>query len=156
VLTLEELLDRFQGIPMNIEIKAENPSSVIPTFVELLNRYDMRQHVLVASFNDALIQEFRLAAPDVLTSFAPNEAAVFLVLAPEQEAAYVPPARFLQVPPTFSGIEVLTAEFVSKAHRLGLFVHGWDVDDLMSETIALGADGLIVDDPAALEPLLGE
>jgi hypothetical protein len=30
------------------------------------------------------------------------------------------------------------------------------VDNLMSETIALGADGLIVDDPAALEALLSE
>jgi glycerophosphoryl diester phosphodiesterase len=78
VLTLEEVLDRLQGVPMNIEIKAENPPSVIPTFVDLLDRYDMRAHVLVASFSNGLIQEFRAAAPDVLTSFAPTEAALFL------------------------------------------------------------------------------
>lgn len=154
VLALEEVLDRYQGVPMNIEIKAENPASVIPTFVALLDRYGMRPHVLVASFSDALIQTFRAAAPDVLTSFAPDEATQFFVLAPENEASYVPPALFLQVPPTFSGIPVLSAAFVAKAHRLGLFVHGWDVDDLMVETIALGADGLIVDDPQALESLL--
>lgn len=35
-------------------------------------------------------------------------------------------------------------------------LRGWDVDNVMSETIALGADGLIVDDPAALEALLVE
>jgi glycerophosphoryl diester phosphodiesterase len=156
VLQLAEVLERFRGVPMNIEIKAENPPSVIPTFVELLDRFDMRTHVLVASFSDALVQGFRAAAPDVLTSFAPFEATQFFVLTSDQEASYTPPALFLQVPPTYSGIPVLNEAFVAKAHRHGLFVHGWDVDDLMRETIALGVDGLIVDDPAALEALLPE
>lgn len=155
VPTLEEVLARFPGVPLNIEIKAENPASVIPSFVELLDRYDMRPHVLVASFSDTLMFAFRAAAPDVLTSLSPLEVAQLLVLTPEQEELYSPPALFVQVPPFSGGTRVLSAELVQKAHRLGMFVHAWDVDDQMQATIDLGVDGLIVDDPEALQGLLG-
>jgi glycerophosphoryl diester phosphodiesterase len=114
----------------------------------------VRGDVLVASFSESLMNRFRLAAPDVLTSYTPLEVAQFLVLAPEQEEHYVAPAPFLQVPPFSGALPVLTADLVARAHRLGLYVHAWDVDNEMSETIALGVDGLIVDDPQALADLL--
>lgn len=155
VPTLEEVLARFPGVPLNIEIKAENPASVIAPFVELLDRYDMRPHVLVASFSDTLMFAFRAAAPDVLTSLSPLEVAQLLVLTPEQEELYSPPALFVQVPPFSGGTRVLSAELVQKAHRLGMFVHAWDVDDQMQATIDLDVDGLIVDDPETLQGLLG-
>jgi glycerophosphoryl diester phosphodiesterase len=154
VPTLEEVLARFRGSPMNIEIKAENPESVIEPFVALLDKYRVRGDVLVASFSESLMNRFRLAAPDVLTSYTPLEVAQFLVLTPELEDLYEAPAPFLQVPPFSGALPVLTPELVARAHRLGLYVHAWDVDDRMSETIALGVDGLIVDDPAALKALL--
>jgi len=154
VPTLEEVLARFPGVPMNIEIKAENPPTVIEPFVELLDRYRMRPHVLVASFSDTLLFSFRAAAPDVLTSLSPLEVAQLLVLTPEQEALYSPPALFAQVPPFSGTTRVLSADFVAKAHRVGLLVHAWDVDDQMQETIDLGVDGLIVDDPETLAGLL--
>lgn len=152
--TLEEVLERFPGVPMNIEIKAENLSSVIEPFVALLERYEARDRVLVASFSDDLMAAFRRAAPDVATSMSPADVAVLLFLTPDEEASYAPPALFAQVPPTFSGIEVLSADFVERAHRLGIHVHAWDVDDRMTQAVELGVDGLIVDDPLALEALL--
>ena len=141
---------------LNIEIKAENPPSVIATFIDLLDRYGMRDKVLVASFSDDLIQEFRAAAPDVLTSFSPAEVFPFFVLSPENESEYEAPARFLQVPPFFQGAEVLTQDFVDRAHRLGLLVHAWDADDRMQEILALGVDGIIADDTEQLIGLLGD
>ena len=154
VPTMEEVLARFPGVPMNIEIKAENTADVIAPFVALLDKYDMRPHVLIASFSDSLMFAFREAAPDVLTSLSPLEVAQLLVLTPELESLYEPPALFVQVPPFQGGTRVLSEALVQKAHRLGLFVHGWDVDDQMQETIDIGVDGLIVDDPVTLEGIL--
>ncbi len=156
VPTLEEIFERFAGVAMNIEIKAENPASVVGTFVDLLDRFNMRDKVLVASFSDDLIQQFRAAAPDVLTSYSPAEVIPFFVLSPENESTYEAPARFLQVPPFFEGVEVLTTAFVDRAHRLGLLVHAWGADDQMQEILALGVDGFIVDDTEQLIGLLGD
>ncbi len=155
VPTVEEMFQRYRGKLMNIEIKAENPPSVIPTFVELLDRYDMRDRVLVASFSDELIQQFRAAAPDVRSSYSPGEVVAFYVLSEANEPDYVAPAGFLQVPPVFQGVEVLTPSFVDKAHRLGLYVHAWGADDQMQAIVDLGVDGFIVDDTQQLIDILG-
>lgn len=154
VPTVEEMFERYPGKLMNIEIKAENPPSVVPTFIGLLDRYDMRDRVLVASFSDELIEQFREAAPDVRTSYSPTEVFFFAFLRPEDEDDYEAPAGFLQVPPTFEGITVLEPPFIERARRLGLFVHAWGADDQMQAMIDLGVDGMIVDDTAQLIDLL--
>lgn len=155
--TFEEVLETFPDQFMNVEIKIEGPS-IIPQVVEALERYDMKDKVLIASFDNAIIADFRAAAPDVLTSFALGEAVAFYGLTPEQEATYVPPAEFLQVPPSFQGITVLTPEFIDRARRFGIKIHVWDVNDAeeMNEIIDLEVDGLIVDDPETLENILVE
>jgi glycerophosphoryl diester phosphodiesterase len=153
--TFEEVLETFPEQFMNVEIKIEGPS-IIPQVVEALERFDMKDKVLIASFDDTIIADFRTAAPDVLTSYGLGEAVTFYGLTPEQEAAYEPPAEFLQVPPSFEGITVLTPEFIDRARRFGVKIHVWDVDDAaeMNEIIDLDVDGLIVDDPETLESIL--
>jgi glycerophosphoryl diester phosphodiesterase len=155
VPSLEEVLTIFADRYMVIEIKQSEPS-IVDALDELLTRSGMRDRIIIASFDDAVIQEFRAAAPDVLTSFALGEAVDFYLLAPEAEKSYVPPAEFLQVPPTFDGIEVLTPEFIARARRFGLRIHVWDVFTaaMMEELIDLGMDGLIIDDPETMEEIL--
>ena len=149
VPTLEEVLQTFPREHMGIEIKAEESPEVIGPFVELLRHYGMADRVIVGSFSDDLMQTFRAAAPDVATSFALGEAIDFFFLSPEAEEGYQPPAGFLQVPPSFQGLEVMSPSFVAKAARFGLRIHVWDVFDAadFAAMIALGVDGLIVDDP---------
>jgi glycerophosphoryl diester phosphodiesterase len=155
--TLEEVFLEFPDDFMVIEIKQEEPS-IIDAFNALLTEYDMRDKVVVASFDAPTIQAFRAAAPDVLTSFALDEAVELFFLSEEALADYTPPAQFLQVPPTFEGLEVLTPEFVARARRLGLRFHVWDVygAEQMRELLDLGMDGLIVDDPETLGEILRE
>ena len=47
------------------------------------------------------------------------------------------------------------AAFVAKCHSLGLRVDFWVVDDRVEaeRLLALGADGIMTNDPAALQPL---
>jgi glycerophosphoryl diester phosphodiesterase len=60
-----------------------------------------------------------------------------------------PPYEALQVPRTFSGIEVVTPRFVVAAHARGLDVHVWTVNDAgeMRELVDMGVDGIITDRP---------
>ncbi len=155
--TLEQVFREFPDRYMVIEIKQEEPS-IVDAFNQLLTDMNMRDQVVVASFDAATIQEFRAAAPDVLTSFALDEAVAFFFLSPEAEVDYIPPAHFLQVPPRFEGLEVLTPDFIARARRFGLKIHVWDVfgAEQMRELVDLGMDGLIVDDPETMTMVLAE
>jgi glycerophosphoryl diester phosphodiesterase len=52
-----------------------------------------------------------------------------------------------QVPVRHSGIRVVTPRFLAYAHRLGLQVHVWTIDDpaRMHELLDLGVDGIMTD-----------
>lgn len=54
----------------------------------------------------------------------------------------------MQVPATFKRIPVVTADFVDRAHRSGLLVHVWTINDeaTMRSLLDLGVDGIVTDD----------
>src|SRR5690606_41841488 len=64
-------------------------------------------------------------------------------------AVVTPPYEALQVPRTFSGIEVVTPRFVAAARARVLGVHVWTVNDAgeMRELVDMGVDGIITDRP---------
>ncbi len=153
--TLREVFDEFSDQYMVIEIKQEDPS-IVDAFDQVLTEMNMRDRVVVASFDAATIAEFRRAAPDVRTAFALDEVVEFFFLSPEAESEYTPRAQFLQVPPRFEGLEVLTPEFIARATKFGLKIHVWDVfgAEQMQQIVDLGVDGLMVDDPETLAGIL--
>ncbi len=62
-------------------------------------------------------------------------------------------SKVFQVPMTFSGIPVVTPEFVDKAHNDGYAVHPWTIDDepTMKYLFDLGVDGIMSAQPMRLE-----
>lgn len=148
VPTLIELLETFPDDFMIIEIKGSDPS-VSADYAAVLAENDAFERVITASFDEDVLKAFRAAAPGALTSLAQNEVIAFFGLTPEGEAAYTPPGEFLHVPPTFSGIEVMTPEFVARADRFDLPIHVFGTRnsaEVMQAMIDVGARGLMVDD----------
>jgi glycerophosphoryl diester phosphodiesterase len=62
----------------------------------------------------------------------------------------------LQVPAEHLGVTLVDAEFVEAAHRHGLAVHVWTIEEEaeMERLCALGVDGIITDRPSALVSVL--
>jgi glycerophosphoryl diester phosphodiesterase len=60
------------------------------------------------------------------------------------------------VPEVWQGTRVVWPEMVAAAHRHGLDVHVWTVDDRasMERLLALGVDGLMTDRPDLLAEVL--
>jgi len=79
VATLEEIFQAFPEMRMTIEIKKTNSSMAKP-FCDLIREYNMQDKVLVASFHDERLKEFRAECPEVATSSAKNETTVFVLL----------------------------------------------------------------------------
>ena len=67
--TLEEIFQTFPDYRMTIEIKKTMVSMAVP-FCEMIRAYSMQDKVLVASFHNERMEEFRQACPEVATSSA--------------------------------------------------------------------------------------
>ncbi|MEM9728524.1 MAG: glycerophosphodiester phosphodiesterase [Myxococcota bacterium] len=157
--TLEEVLTAFPDSPYVIEIKQAEPS-IVDDFVAITREYEVIDQINGASFNDDVLQELRAAAPEMATSFSEDEVTAFFFesLADDGiDPSYVPPAEFLQVPPTFGQLEVLHPGFVPAAHSLGLKVHVWTINDEAEMRFLiedLGVDGIMTDDPPLLSSVI--
>jgi len=55
----------------------------------------------------------------------------------------------LQIPPSWEGRDLVTAESVRAAHEAGLEVHVWTIDDPreIERLLRLGVDGIVTDRP---------
>jgi glycerophosphoryl diester phosphodiesterase len=150
VPTLSELLEACPAVPLNIEIKQADPPIERPVLA-ILERYGARDRTLLAAEDGNIMSRIREAAPDVLTSFSAPEVAEFVFrLRDRGLAGYRPPGMALQVPPQFGETVIVTPALVDAAHRLGLEVHVWTINDEaeMERILDLGVDGLMTDFPA--------
>ncbi len=152
---LADVLDAWPQVRFNIDVKADE--AVAPT-VETLRRTGARDRVLLASFSDVRLAVLRRAVgPGVATSLG-SRASARLWLAsrlgrpwrrpghPPRRPPRNPPAA-AQVPPRQGRVRVVDRRFVTYAHRLGLQVHVWTIDDPteMNELLDLGVDGIMTD-----------
>jgi glycerophosphoryl diester phosphodiesterase len=151
---LEEVLKAFPNMPMTIEIKQQEPSLAQP-FCDLLRRYNMTEKVIVPSFREAALTEFRAVCPEVMTAFTESEVRNFLFLG--DLGARHPSARALQVPIAAGLIQVVTPGMVAFATGRGLVVQPWTInqESEMRELIAMGVHGINTDRPDLLLKVLG-
>lgn len=154
--TLAEVLEIFPGVPLNIEVKHDDGRTV-EAYFELLQRYRARDRVLSAAFEDPILQRLRAVSPEAVTSLSAEEVADFVgrCLGGSFEG-YQAPGRALQVPPRYEGIEIVTPDFIAAAHRFGMEVHVWTIndEDEMHRLLDLGVDGIMSDFPSRAKAVL--
>ena len=145
---LAELL-AWPGIRVNIDPKTD--ACVVP-LVALVERLGAWDRVGFGSFSGRRLRRIRaLSGGRACTSMGPRAVAVARAAAatgrmPRQGA------DCLQVPPRVGGLPVVTGRFVRAAHRSGLPVHVWTVNDetTMHALLDLGVDGVMTDRPRLL------
>jgi len=160
VPTLEELFQKFPQIRYVIEIKkTQNP--IDNPLCTLIRKYNMQNKVMVASFHDEAMANFRKTCPEVATSGSRNEVTPFVLLSKVHLTGLLKNLQFksLQVPyePSESyGIPIMTKQFIELAHARNVKIEPWTVDDpeLMKEYISWGVDGIITDNPDAMLKIL--
>lgn len=158
VPALVDLLDAWPDCRLNIDLK--NDTAVDPT-IEAIWKTNTRDRVLLASFSDKRIRwARRVCGPRLATSLGQREVAALRVASLHGRglAGFVPSVAAAQVPVRYAGMRVVDARFVRHAHRLGMQVHVWTIDDPaeMHELLDLGVDGIMTDRIDILRAVLTE
>jgi glycerophosphoryl diester phosphodiesterase len=145
---LEDVLDAWPDVRFNIDVKADE--AVDPT-VTAVRRTGAMDRVLLASFSDARVARLRRAlGPGVATSLGTRATArlwaASRVGGPRWPVGLANRAA-VQVPVRHGRVRVVDRRFLRHAHRLGLQVHVWTIDDPteMNELLDLGVDGIMTD-----------
>ena len=157
---LEVLLDTWPEARFNIDIKT--PGAIGP-LVRVIERARAHDRVCVTSFSDARRRAAlrRLTRP-VVTSAGRGVTARAVLGTHARAAGWAVSALRdvdgLQVPVTFRGIPVVTAETVRLVHAAGRFLHVWTINDpaQMHQLLDLGVDGIVTDRADLLKQVLTE
>ena len=159
IATLREVLERFPGVVLNLDIKQTAPL-VAPyeeTLARLLAEFGRIDDVIVASFLDPATDAFHGLAPSVPTSAGTMATAEAWRAVQAGEDMPDIAAVAYQVPERHGDLVVVDEPFVAAAHRGGKAVHVWTVNDAesMQRLLDLGVDGIISDVPTTLCGVLG-
>lgn len=158
VAALADVLEDLPETRFNIDVKAD---TAVEPMLSLLRRMDAWDRVCLASFSDRRLARLRKAAgPQLVTSMGPRSV---LPLWLAGRCTWLPVrgwarGAIAQVPRRSGSLTVVDHRFVQSAHRAGVEVHVWTVDDEteMTELLELGVDGLVTDRPDVLRDLLAE
>ncbi len=152
---LDELLAAFPTLRVNIDPKAD--TSVEP-LIRALRAAECLDRVCVGSFSDQRLDRFRAAFGSDICLGLGTRAIVELRLSSWRVPMRRPTAQAAQVPTHSRGVRVVDPRFVETAHRHGLAVHVWTIDDAdeMRRLLDLGVDGIMTDRPGILRDVFIE
>jgi glycerophosphoryl diester phosphodiesterase len=150
--TLEELLTRWNDVYLNIDAKADDTVAPLIALVSRLNAFG---RVCIGSFSDRRVARIRVLARGRICSSMGQVATATAYAASRTGRMPRFHADCLQVPQRWGRLRI-DRRFISAAHRAGLPVHVWTVDDdaEMESLLDLGVDGIMTDRPRVLKRVL--
>lgn len=152
--TLEEVLARFPGVPLNLEIKRWRGALPMAKALRNLGRDD----IIVVSIRPWALWLFRLRAPSV--KVAPSPVGLFAIWFASRVRLPLPFPGSVAIQPPLrrKGKVFADRRLIETAHKAGLAVHVWTVDERaeIEEALELGVDGIMTDCPSVLAAVLAE
>lgn len=158
VPTLAEVFAEFPAQPVNIEIKKGGRADLEQRVAEAIAAAGAQSRTLVVSQSWATMRRFReVSGGTVATGSSRWELVGWWVLSLVRLTRLVDPEfQALQPPDTFHGVRIVSPAFIRAAHRQGLRVDVWTIDEEadMRRLLAWGVDGIMTDRPDVLARVL--
>lgn len=156
--TLDEVLDAFPGVRLNIELKEDAPGFV-EGVLAILRERAREETTLLTAGEDGIMTTLRerVAAEHSRVALGASAGDVLRFVKAAIEGA-PPPANVmaLQIPADFAGQPLVTPRLLAHAHAHDVQVHVWTINDEpeMERLLDLGVDGLVSDYPGRMRALL--
>jgi len=147
VPTLEEVLDKFRGLPIVLDVKELAAS---PTVEQLVHKFGLQGSVVVGSDESDVME--RLYRSGLAACASPADAVRLLALAFVGVKPETPSYAVLSVTPNLRGMPIPVLRMTASARRAGIATHVWTVND-PAEAVKYwegGVSSIITDDPAAI------
>ncbi len=149
VCRLDDLLSAFPDTRFNLDPKHD---AAIEPLAAVILAANAQRRVCVGSFSDRRADRLRrLVGPELCTATGVRRA-LFLWLRGWDLPMRHRHALVAQVPVRRGFLEVVTPRFIDAAHRCGVHVHVWTIDDPaeIGRLLDLGVDGIMTDRPEVL------
>lgn len=157
VPVVADVLARYPGIPLIIELKQNLPELARRT-VDLIRAAGAVDRVALGSFSWHVLRVARACEPRLATGASREETRLALYRSwvgwPLKRARY----REFQVPEKSGPTRIVSRRFIRHAHRAGLPVKVWTVNDAgdMRRLLDWGVDAIITDRPDVAVGVISE
>jgi glycerophosphoryl diester phosphodiesterase len=150
---LEAVFEAFPDLCITIEAKSD---AVVEPLAAVIRRAGALERVCVGAFRAWRTRRLRQLLGDGLVWSPAHRGVVGLWLKGWGLPLPAGDFRVVQVPPRYRGVPVVTSRFVRAAHRAGIRVQVWTVDDApaMERLLDMGVDGIMTDRPTLLKEVL--
>ncbi|MCX7569858.1 glycerophosphodiester phosphodiesterase [Tumebacillus sp. DT12] len=157
--TLQDVLTAFPTMRINMDIKQASPPMEM-ALVETIRRCQAEDRVLIASFHAVTMERFRKLASSRIATGANTRDMVEFVFYWKTglHRFYKPPVDAFQVPEAGYGLRVVTPKMVEIAHRHGVKVHVWTINEEpdIRRLLEWGVDGICSDYPDRVVKVMKE
>ena len=139
--TLQEVIDLVKGeVEINIEIKDEK---ALKKVIEIIEKNDLIEEVIISSFIDDLVQESRRLSPYIRTAL--------LLMNPDENLMRAAFGMGCYAVHTYHANT--DENIVAKAHEMGLVVNVWSVyeSEDFKRMKEIKVDGIITDNPGVAD-----
>jgi glycerophosphoryl diester phosphodiesterase len=146
--TLAEVLRRYRGISIIVELKVNDPAMAVRT-IDAIRAAGALDRVAVGSFGTRVLRAARAYEPRLLTGSSREETRLALYRSWVRWPVRTPSYDAFQVPELSGRTRVVSPRFIRYAHESGLAVQVWTIDraDDMQRLLEWGVDGIITDRP---------
>lgn len=148
LLTLQEALDDFGALKLNVDVKDKLAAVPIGKLIR-----GKEERVLITSFSDKRRKTTLANTPGTPATSPGSAEIVKLILALNSGAhrtakQIISRIDALQLPVKQSGLPVITPKLIDFAHLHAKEVHAWTINDpeQMRKLFAMGVDGIVTDE----------
>ena len=155
VPTLADVLERYPGIPLIVELKVDS-APLVHRVIDELRRHKAIERTALGSFYRGALREARRYEPSIRTGAAKEETRWALYRSWVGWPIGDVPYQEFQVPERSGLTTIVSRRFVDYAHKAGLPVKVWTVNeaDDMHRLLDWGVDALITDRPDLAVPIV--
>ncbi len=155
LVLLEDVIGSLPEVKFNIDSKRDE---WVRPLIGVLTRTNSFDRVNIAAFSDKRLRTVRrLTKHSVCTSMGPLEILRLRASSLGLKAGEFS-AQCCQVPTHVGKMKLVDERFITEAHRRGLKVHVWTINDpsVMHSLLDLGVDGIMTAMPSTLKKVLQE